>query len=139
LAVFRKLILNVASKISQLSVHEAIVWTLEETGYRKMLEQDPSVEAQGRLENLDELINAAADAATKGESLHEFLDRAALVADTDQISERARLLLMTLHSAKGLEFPLVAIVGMEEGLFPIAVLLKTPTRSRKSAGFAMSA
>ncbi|MEX2299538.1 MAG: UvrD-helicase domain-containing protein [Bryobacterales bacterium] len=126
LAVFRKLIINIASKISQLSVHEAIVWTLEETGYRRMLDQDPSVEAQGRLENLDELINAAADAATKGESLHEFLDRAALVADTDQISERARLLLMTLHSAKGLEFPLVAIIGMEEGIFPHSRAFEDP-------------
>ena len=126
LAGFRRLMLNITSKFSELSVHEAIVWTLEETGYRRMLEQDPSVEAQGRLENLDELINAAADAASKGESIHEFLDRAALVADTDQINERARLLLMTLHSAKGLEFPLVAIVGMEEGIFPHSRAFEDP-------------
>lgn len=118
LAGFRRLIASIGGKIGEVSVHEAIVWTLEETGYRRMLEQDPSVEAQGRLENLDELINAAADAAAKGEDVHQFLDHAALVADTDQINERARLLLMTLHSAKGLEFPLVAIIGMEEGIFP---------------------
>jgi DNA helicase-2/ATP-dependent DNA helicase PcrA len=118
LAGFRRLIGAIATKLGEVSVHEAIVWTLEETGYRKMLEQDPSIEAQGRLENLDELINAAADAAAKGEDAHQFLDRAALVADTDQINERSRLLLMTLHSAKGLEFPMVAIIGMEEGIFP---------------------
>jgi len=118
LAGFRRLLLDIGKKIGELSVRDVIVWTLEETGYRQMLEQDPSVEAQGRLENLDELINAAADAAAKGEDIHQFLDRAALVADTDQINERARLLLMTLHSAKGLEFPLVAIIGMEEGIFP---------------------
>jgi DNA helicase-2/ATP-dependent DNA helicase PcrA len=118
LAGFRRLVLDIRKKLDEASVHEAIVWTLEETGYRRMLEQDPSVEAQGRLENLDELINAAADATAKGEDIHQFLDRAALVADTDQLNERARLLLMTLHSAKGLEFPLVAIIGMEEGIFP---------------------
>ena len=118
LAGFRRLIVDIGNKIREVSVHEAIVWTLEQSGYRRMLEQDPSVEAQGRLENLDELINAAADAAAKGEDVHQFLDRAALVADTDQVNERARLLLMTLHSAKGLEFPLVAIIGMEEGIFP---------------------
>lgn len=126
LASFRKLMLKIAAKLGEVSVHEAIVWTLEETGYRRMLEQDASIEAQGRLENLDELINAAADAATKGENIHEFLDRAALVADTDQLNERARLLLMTLHSAKGLEFPLVAIVGMEEGIFPHSRAFEDP-------------
>ncbi len=126
LAGFRKLMLKIASKLSEVSVHEGIVWTLEETGYRRMLDQDPSIEAQGRLENLDELINAAGDAASKGENIHEFLDRAALVADTDQINERARLLLMTLHSAKGLEFPLVAIVGMEEGIFPHSRAFEDP-------------
>jgi DNA helicase-2/ATP-dependent DNA helicase PcrA len=115
---FRKLIVAIRAKISELTVRDAIVWTLDQTGYRSLLEQDASVEAQGRLENLDELINAAADASAKGEDIHQFLDRAALVADTDQLDERARLLLMTLHSAKGLEFPLVAIIGMEEGIFP---------------------
>jgi DNA helicase-2/ATP-dependent DNA helicase PcrA len=126
LAGFRRLILELGKKAGEVPIHEAIVWTLEETGYRRMLEQDPSVEAQGRLENLDELINAAADAASKGEDVHQFLDRAALVADTDQLNERARLLLMTLHSAKGLEFPLVAIIGMEEGIFPLSRSMDDP-------------
>jgi DNA helicase-2/ATP-dependent DNA helicase PcrA len=115
---FRRLLLAIRAKINEGSVREAIVWTLEETGYRRMLAEDKSIEGQSRLENLDELINAAADATAKGEDMHQFLDRAALVADTDELDERARLLLMTLHSAKGLEFPLVAIIGMEEGIFP---------------------
>ncbi len=126
LSGFRRLLLEIAKKLAETPIHEAIVWTLEQTGYRRMLEQDPSVEAQGRLENLDELINAATDAAANGEDAHQFLDRAALVADTDQINERARLLLMTLHSAKGLEFPLVAIIGMEEGIFPHSRAFEDP-------------
>jgi DNA helicase-2/ATP-dependent DNA helicase PcrA len=85
-----------------------------------MLEQDPSIEAAGRLENINELMNAAADADSRGEDLHAFLDHAALVSDTDQIDGGAQVLLMTLHSAKGLEFPLVALMGLEEGIFPLS-------------------
>jgi DNA helicase-2/ATP-dependent DNA helicase PcrA len=67
---------------------------------------------------LQELANAARDSADRAETLGEFLDHAALVSDTDQYEEGSRVTLMTLHSAKGLEFPLVFLVGMEEQLFP---------------------
>jgi DNA helicase-2/ATP-dependent DNA helicase PcrA len=83
-----------------------------------MLQQERTPESETRLENLDELINAAADAAERGESVTDFLDHAALVADADNYDERAPVTLMTMHNAKGLEFPVVIIAGMELGLFP---------------------
>ena len=91
---------------------------LDQTGYLKMLEADKLPEAQARVENLQELVNAAAEAEERGETLAEFLDHAALVSDSDEFNERSRVTLMTLHTAKGLEFSSVYLVGMEEGLFP---------------------
>jgi len=91
---------------------------LERTGYLAMLRAENSPEAESRIENLQELVNAAAEAEEHGETLAEFLDHAALVSDTDDFDERARVTLMTLHSAKGLEFSTVFLVGLEEGLFP---------------------
>src|SRR6185369_7404525 len=88
------------------------------TGYRKMLEDEGTEEARTRLGNIDELLNAASDAAERGESLRDFLDHAALVADSDNLDEKAPVSLLTMHNAKGLEFPVVFIAGMEEGLFP---------------------
>src|SRR5207302_5265253 len=72
------------------------------------------------------LVNAAMDSRDRGESLSEFLDHAALVSEADQYDERARITLMTLHAAKGLEFPVVFLVGMEEGLFPHSRTLLAP-------------
>ena len=91
---------------------------IDRTGYIKQLEEEDTPEAFSRIENLRELVNAAMDSRDRGETLDEFLDHAALVSDADQYDERAQITLMSLHAAKGLEFPLVVLAGMEEGLFP---------------------
>jgi DNA helicase-2/ATP-dependent DNA helicase PcrA len=96
---------------------------LDLTGYRRMLEAEKTEEARGRLENLDELAAVAKEVEeTTGEgTLDAFLQHLALQTDTDTLDERPdRVTLMTLHSAKGLEFPIVVLAGLEEGLFPHA-------------------
>jgi DNA helicase II / ATP-dependent DNA helicase PcrA len=97
---------------------EVIKFLIDRTGYVKVLEEEATPESFSRIENLQELVNAARDSSDRAETLGEFLDHAALVSDTDQYEEDSRVTLMTLHSAKGLEFPLVFLAGMEEGLFP---------------------
>jgi len=97
---------------------EILKFLIDRTGYIKQLEQEDTPEAYSRIENLRELVNAAMDSRDRGETLDEFLDHAALVSDADQYDEHAQITLMTLHAAKGLEFPLVVLAGMEEGLFP---------------------
>jgi len=91
---------------------------LDHTHYIEMLDAENTPAAESRIENLRELANAAAEAEERGERLTDFLDHAALVSDADSYDERARVTLMTLHSAKGLEFSIVFLAGMEEGLFP---------------------
>jgi DNA helicase-2/ATP-dependent DNA helicase PcrA len=118
LAAFRNMIRELREAAAGQPVHSALTLVLERTGYRKMFESDESPEAQSRIENLGELLNAAAEAAERGEGVVDFLDHAALVSDTDQLDERARVSLLTLHNAKGLEFPVVFLAGMEEGLCP---------------------
>jgi|DewCreStandDraft_3_1066083.scaffolds.fasta_scaffold00172_22 DNA helicase-2/ATP-dependent DNA helicase PcrA len=98
---------------------------LYETGYVQALRErtlssgDP-LDAENRLLNLEELLSAAAEADERGEPLREFVDRAMLVADADEYDPTAPVTLMTMHSAKGLEFPIVFVVGLEDGLFPHA-------------------
>ena len=91
---------------------------LDRTRYVEILKLENLPESQDRIENLQELVNAAVEAEQRGITLAEFLDHSALVSDADDYDERARVTLMTLHSAKGLEFNVVFLVGMEEGLFP---------------------
>ncbi len=105
---------------------ELIRFLIDRSGYIKALESEGSPEAISRIENLKELANAAQDAEERGETLSEFLDHAALVSDTDKYEPDSRVTLMSLHAAKGLEFPLVFLAGMEEGLFPHSRTLSDP-------------
>jgi DNA helicase II / ATP-dependent DNA helicase PcrA len=105
---------------------ELIRFLIDRTGYIKALETEGSPEAFSRIENLKELANAAHDAEERGETLAEFLDHAALASDADQFDPNARVTLMSLHAAKGLEFPLVFLAGLEEGLFPHSRTLNSP-------------
>jgi len=103
---------------SAVSTAELLKFLIDRTGYIKQLEEEDTPEAYSRIENLRELVNAAMDSRDRGETLDQFLDHAALVSDADAYDERAQITLMTLHAAKGLEFPLVFLCGLEEGLFP---------------------
>jgi DNA helicase-2/ATP-dependent DNA helicase PcrA len=105
---------------------EIIRFLIDRTGYIRSLEDEATPEAISRIENLKELANAAQDAQQRGETLSEFLDHAALVSDTDRYNPESRVTLMSLHAAKGLEFPLVLLAGMEEGLFPHSRTLNQP-------------
>ena len=107
---------------------ELIKFLNDRSGYIRALEDEATPESFSRIENLKELANAAQDANSRGETLAEFLDHAALVSDADQYSADARVTLMTLHAAKGLEFPLVFLTGLEEGLFPHSRTLQDPTQ-----------
>jgi DNA helicase-2/ATP-dependent DNA helicase PcrA len=106
---------------------ELIKFLNDRSGYIRALEDEATPESFSRIENLKELANAAQDAQERGETLHEFLDHAALVSDADSYSAEAQVTLMTLHAAKGLEFPLVFLTGMEEGLFPHSRTFTDPT------------
>src|SRR5207237_7553349 len=83
-------------------------------------------EAYSPIENLHELVNAAMDSRDRAETLDQFLDHAALIADADDYDARAQITLMSLHAAKGLEFPLVFLSGLEEGLFPHSRTMLVP-------------
>jgi len=126
LLAFRNTIEELARAVADQPLHEALKFILERTGYLNMLEQENSPEAQARAENLNELVNAAVEAVERGEGAIEFLDHAALVADSDALDSGAQVTLMTLHNAKGLEFPIVFLAGMEEGLFPHSRSIDSP-------------
>jgi DNA helicase-2/ATP-dependent DNA helicase PcrA len=108
------------------STADVLKFLIDRTGYIKLLEEEDTPEAYSRIENLRELVNAAMDSRDRGETLDQFLDHAALVADADDYDERAQITLMSLHAAKGLEFPLVFLSGLEEGLFPHSRTMLVP-------------
>ena len=118
---FVQMIQTMRSKQPYYSVKELIEDVLEQTEYRKELMAEGTEEALDRLANIDELLNKAASYAEHADnpSLGGFLEEVALVADIDNLEEDAdHVVMMTLHSAKGLEFPVVFMVGMEDGMFP---------------------
>ncbi|MFN8007578.1 MAG: UvrD-helicase domain-containing protein [Terriglobia bacterium] len=115
---FRKIVQTAIEGISTLPLSKLVEHVVESSGYMHWLEEEDTEESRSRVENIEELINAARDAESRGESLRDFLDHAALVSDTDDLDEKAKVVLLTTHSAKGLEFPIVFLVGLEEGLFP---------------------
>ncbi len=105
--------------LSASPVSDLVKAAIFDTGYELSLKSENTDEAEARLENLQELVNAAVDYDEQGiEGLREFIDHSALASDTDQYKSDVPVTLLTAHSAKGLEFPLVFIVGLEDGLFP---------------------
>lgn len=118
---FVTLIQSLRAKAEFYSIKELLEDVIEQTGYVKELEAEDTDEARDRIENIEELVSKAAayDETQEKSNLSEFLEEVALVADVDSLDgEGSKVVLMTLHSAKGLEFPHVYLAGMEEGLFP---------------------
>ena len=118
---FVNVIEEIKAKKEELSVSELIKLTLKKSGYTKALEQENSIEAENRIDNLEELLTVAMEFEKEyaENSLNEFLEGITLSSDIDNMEEdQESVTLMTLHSAKGLEFPAVFLVGLEEGIFP---------------------
>ncbi|MBM7704250.1 DNA helicase PcrA [Metabacillus iocasae] len=121
---FEAMIANIAQMQDYLSVTELVEQVLERTGYREALKAEKTIEAQSRLENIDEFLSVTQEfeKSSEDKSLVAFLTDLALVADIDKLEEdeeeAEQVVLMTLHSAKGLEFPVVFLIGMEESVFP---------------------
>jgi DNA helicase II / ATP-dependent DNA helicase PcrA len=122
LAAFRDLIVNLTEMARRESVSIAIGKMLDQSGYLQDLRDERNEDAEGRIENLAELVSAAREFETREPepTLGGFVDRLSLLSDVDEEegARDARVWLMTLHSAKGLEFPVVILAGLEEGLFP---------------------
>lgn len=130
---FAQIMKDLSSQAQHLTITELTDEILEKTGYTKSLKQDKNLEAQARLENLEEFksVTQEYDHQHEGENVDplqkivNFLADLALVSDQDDVDEQApAVTLMTLHAAKGLEFPVVFLVGMEEGIFPLARALQ---------------
>jgi len=121
---FRRTIEGLIEKVehaeqSDKKVSDVVIAAIEDTGYASMLRIEATDESEARLENLEELVNAAVDYDKQQENgLRDFIDHAALTSDTDKYDRNAKVTLMTVHSAKGLEFPIVFLVGLEDGIFP---------------------
>ena len=122
LAAFRDLIVSLGDMVRRESVSIALGKVIDQSGYLKDLREEKSEEAESRIENLMELVSAAREYESRSPepSMGGFVDQLSLLSDVDEEagSRSARVLMMTMHSAKGLEFPVVVISGLEEGLFP---------------------
>jgi DNA helicase-2/ATP-dependent DNA helicase PcrA len=125
LNAFRELIDTLQQECKELPPAQMIEVVLGKTAYLDWVEQQDSLEHSSRAENLRELANAMAEATEHGQTLEDVLDQAALVSDADEYDETIPVSLMTLHSAKGLEFDAVYLAGLEEGLLPHSRSLKT--------------
>jgi DNA helicase-2/ATP-dependent DNA helicase PcrA len=115
---FHKLIEDLQNEKEGLAPAQLIERVLEQSGYLDWVEQQDNLEHTSRAENLRELSNAMAEATEQGQTLEDLLDRAALTSDSDEYDETIPVSLMTLHSAKGLEFDAVFLAGLEEGILP---------------------
>src|SRR6478672_1323073 len=122
---FRDLMQGLRERAAEATVADLLEEVLAKSGYAEMLEADRTIEAQGRMENLQELVGVAREYESRGEEageggrLADFLQEISLYTDSDSLAEeRSQVTLMTLHNAKGLEFPVVFMIGLEEGLFP---------------------
>ena len=127
---FSALIFNLLNAATECDVFDLIQKIIKDTGYISMLRESKDPQSQSREENLGELLNVAKDFAREmpDGSLPEFLEKVALVNDVDSFEEQEdRVTLMTMHSAKGLEFPVVFLPGMDEGIFPGVRSLMDPT------------
>lgn len=132
LQAFVQMIQVLRTKQEFYKVKSLIEDILEQTGYMKELQAEGTDEALDRMANVDELLNKAAlyDEKTENPTLDGFLEEVALVADIDNLEEDAdHVVMMTLHSAKGLEFPVVFMVGMEDGVFPSYISISSEDES----------
>ena len=131
LAVFRDVIRDLAKTAASASLPELIRYIIDRTKYEALLRQDhdeESKEGQSRLDNVMELIEMATEAAGRGETVSDFLDYMVLASDADAYDENVKVSLMTLHTAKGLEFDMVLVCGAEQGLLPSERALKSESR-----------
>jgi DNA helicase-2/ATP-dependent DNA helicase PcrA len=119
LARFQGLLDTLIAKTEGSSPGDLLKEILDQTGYLKMLEErETPQEAESRIANVEELVRAAYESEDRGETVFEFLDRASLSSELDQFDPNAHVALLTVHSAKGLEFDVVFLAGLEDGLFP---------------------
>ncbi|MCY7347618.1 MAG: UvrD-helicase domain-containing protein [Pyrinomonadaceae bacterium] len=129
---FKKIIEKLSNLVGEAAntdkaVSEVVIAAIENTGYSKMLREENSEESESRLENLQELVNAAIDYdKQEADGLRDFIDHSALSSDTDKYDRNAAVTMMTVHAAKGLEFPIVFIVGLEDGIFPHSRSINDP-------------
>lgn len=130
---FKRAVENLISKVNEAGaterpVSDVVIAAIEDTGYANALRAENTDESAARIENLEELVNAAVDYDKQEENgLRDFIDHAALTSDTDKYDRNASVTLMTVHSAKGLEFPVVFLVGLEDGIFPHSRSINDPS------------